>query len=322
MIIIVTPVEPVSDSGNGVTARRWAEILGALGHHVTIAARYRGNEHPASALVALHARKSADSIRAFHADRPAAPIVVALTGTDVYPDLATTGVDPAVLATATRLVVLQPDAMARLDPALRDRTRVITQSMPAIPRQPPRPDCFEVAFLAHLRSVKDPLRPAAAVRLLPGTSRIVVTHVGQALDPAISAAAAEETRSNPRYNWLGPVPRTAALDLMARSRLLLLTSWHEGGANVVSEALAARTPILASAIPGSIGLLGADYPGYFRPGDAADLAAKLDAVENDRGGIHQRLLEHCDAVRPLVEPNREQQAWASMLTELELSVPV
>jgi glycosyltransferase involved in cell wall biosynthesis len=78
-----------------------------------------------------------------------------------------------------------------------------------------------------------------------------------------------------RYGWRGAVPRTEALAVLARSRLLALTSLQEGGANVVSEALAAGVPIVSSAIPGSIGLLGADYPGYFPVGDTEALATVL-----------------------------------------------
>jgi putative glycosyltransferase (TIGR04348 family) len=321
-ILLVTPVAPVSNHGNGVTARRWAGILRGLGYRVIVAQRYQPAEHRASALVALHARKSAETIRAFHADHPAVPIVVAMTGTDLYPDPATAGVDPAVLALAARIIVLQPNGVTQLDPALRERARVVIQSVADIPRQPPRPDRFEVAFLAHLRGVKDPLRLAAAVRLLPASSRIQVTHVGIAHDKEMAAAATRESAANPRYSWLGPVPRDAALELVARSRLLALTSVHEGGANVVSEALAAGTPIIASAIAGSTGLLGEDYPGYFRRGDASDLAAKLAAAETDRDGFYRRLRDHCAALRSLVDPARERQAWSSLFAELALPAPI
>lgn len=321
MILVVTPAQPFSDSGNGVTARRWAGILRGLGHRVVVSQRYQRGQHLASALVALHAQKSADSIRAFRTDHPDAPIVLALTGTDLYPDLMTTGVDPAVLDLATRFVVLQPQALAQLDPARRDRARVIIQSVPAIPRQPYRLDRFEIAYMAHLRPVKDPLRLAAAVRLLPETSRITVSHAGAAYDDETAATATAESATNPRYEWLGPLPRSEALNLVARSRLLVLTSWHEGGANVISEALAAGTPVVSSAIPGSVGLLGADYPGYFQAGDAADLAAKLMVVETDQDS-YRDLHNRCVALRSLVDPAREREAWSSLLAELELPVPV
>ena len=319
MILLVGPAPPSSTYGNAVTATRWAEILRQLGHPVRVAQSYDGGEY--QVLVALHARKSAPAIRAFHTANPLAAIVIALTGTDLYPDLTAAGVDPSVLALAARLVVLQPRALDQLDPAIRGRARVIVQSAPAISRCPPRPDCFEVAFLAHLRGVKDPLRPAAAVRLLAAGSRARVTHAGEPIDTKLGENAAAESATNPRYDWLGPLRREAVVEILARSRLLLLTSRHEGGANVLSEALAAGVPVIASAIPGSTGLLGDDYPGLFPVGRADALAAALEAAEQDRHGYYGTLLGRCQALRPMVDPARERQAWAGLLTELELPVP-
>lgn len=319
MILLVSPT-PDGLHGNGVTARRWAAVLRELGQPVRVARGYPG-PGDYSAIVALHSVKNADAVRRFHADHPDAPVVVALTGTDLYPDLATTGVDPEVLRIATRLVVLQPLGLDQLDPATRAKARVIIQSVPPIPPAPPRTDCFEVAFLAHLRPVKDPLLPAAAARLLPPASKVLICHAGEARDEALAAEAAAENAVNPRYEWLGPLPRDQALALLARSRLLVLTSRHEGGANVISEALAAGVPVLCSKIPGSIGLLGADHPGYFPTGDSAALAAALDAAEHDRDGYYTKLREHCTAQRPIVDPARERQAWSRLLADLRLPTP-
>ncbi len=314
MILLVTPAPPDSPHGNGVTARRWGRILNELGHEVRIAETYRGGRY--SALIALHARKSADSVRSFRADHPRAPVVIATTGTDLYPDLVTAGVDPAVLAIASRLIVLQPLGLAQLDPWLRERARVVIQSVPPIPRLPACESFFEVAFLAHVRPVKDPAVLAAALRRLPASSKIRVTHVGAARDDVLAAELAAEAASNPRYVWHGPCPRDEALRVLARSKLMALTSRHEGGANVVSEALAAGVPVISSAIPGSIGLLGEDYPGYFPVGDADALAERLDAAEQDRDGYYRQLQEHCATLRPMVDPQREKNAFAALLAEL------
>lgn len=318
-IAIVTPTPVDGPHGNAVTARRWATLLAELGHRVSLAQAYQGGSH--DALIALHARKSADAVRAFRATHPRAPIVIAFTGTDLYPDLTTAGVAYDVLSAATRLVVLQPEALAQLEPRLGQRTRVIVQSVPPIPPRPARTDCFEVAFLAHLRPVKDPLRLAAAARLLPPDSRIQITHLGEARDDALAVRAAAESADNPRYTWLGPRARDEALQVLARSRLLALTSTAEGGANVVSEALAAGVPIVSSAIPGSFGLLGKAYPGYFPVGDTEALARLLDAAEHDRDGWYAALRRRCGALRDLVDPAGERGAWARLLAELVAPVP-
>lgn len=316
MLLVVTPTPPDSANGNGVTARRWVGILRDLGHHVDLAQEYRAGDY--ELLIALHAVKSAGAVRAFHADHPAVPVVIALTGTDLYPDMRTTGVDPAVLDITSRLVVLQRHGVGQVPQRLRDRVRVIFQSMTTLPPVPPDPDCFEVAFLAHLRPVKDPLLLVAAVRRLPAWSRIRVTHVGEGRDPALAREAAAASAGSGRYTWLGPLSRPEALRVLARSRLLAVTSAHEGGANVVTEAIAARVPVISSRIPGSIGLLGSGYPGYFQPGDPVDLARVLLAAEQD-SGFYRLLCERGQALRHLTDPARERGSWASLLAELGLA---
>lgn len=318
-ILLVSPAPPDAVLGNGVTADRWARILRGLGHRVTTTSGYRPGRY--SALVALHAGKSGAAVRAFHADNPDAPVVLALTGTDLYPDLASTGVDPAVLHIASRIVVLQPNGLDQLDEELRARARVIIQSVPPITATPAGDDeGFQVAVLAHLRPVKDPLRAAAAARLLPDASRLRVVHVGEALDPGLGAQARAEAAGNARYEWVGPLSRQQALGLLARSKLLVLTSRHEGGANVISEALAAGVPVVSTEIPGSIGLLGAGYPGYFPCGDTARLATLLSTLETDEQGAYQELMRRCGELRALVEPDRERQAWSALLAELSLEI--
>ena len=84
-ITLVTPVPVTSLSGNRTTAVRWQRLLEELGHSTDVVQSWQGDE--AEVLIALHARKSFDSIRRFHEVRPEAPLVVTLTGTDLYCDL-------------------------------------------------------------------------------------------------------------------------------------------------------------------------------------------------------------------------------------------
>ena len=170
-------------------------------------------------------------------------------------------------------------------------------------------------MLGHLRAVKDPFRTALASRLLPRTSRLRVLHVGKALDQAMLRQAQIEMWDNPRYRWLGEVPRWRALRILAGSHVMVLSSLSEGGANVVSEALAVGVPIVASRSAGSIGLLGEDYPGYFLVQDTASLAFLLERVESD-AGFHPTLSDWAKQLAPLVEPERELQTWAWLLQEL------
>ncbi|MGH3493449.1 MAG: selenoneine biosynthesis selenosugar synthase SenB [Sciscionella sp.] len=318
LICLITPAARHTFHGNRVTAQRWAGMLSEMGHRVQVAQEYR--DQPADLLLALHARKSAASVRRFRSQHPNAPIVLALTGTDLYPDLVTAGVSLDVLEMADRLVVLQHLATRQVPQRLAGRARVIHQSVaPHVTGSTPPArsgTTFDVALLAHLRPVKDPLLGAAAARLLSPDSRVRIRHAGAVIDPELGRRAEQETRRNPRYDWLGERSRDEALSLLRGSRLLLLTSRHEGGANVISEALAAGVPVVCSAIPGSIGLLGESYPGYFPTGDPAALADLLAAFEADRDDIRTAAEEHCTALRPLVDPATEGAAWARLLAEL------
>lgn len=311
-ICLLTPAPPGSYHGNRVTAARWADILGELGHQVEVAQGYCGQ--PADLLVALHARRSAESVRRFRMQHADVPVVLALTGTDLYPEL--TSEDQPVLEMADRLIVLQRLGIEQLPTHLRGRARVVHQSVPPLPPVPSSPtEYFEVLLLAHLRPVKDPLLAAAAARLLPDDSRVRIRHAGLAIDHQLGQRAAHESHDNPRYHWLGELPRSQALRLLAGSRLLLLTSQHEGGANAVSEALAAGVPILSTRIAGTMGVLGADYPGYFPVGNPARLAQLLWRAETNNEW-YQELRRRCADLGSLVAPERERESWRQLLAEL------
>jgi putative glycosyltransferase (TIGR04348 family) len=314
-ISLVTPAPPGSRKGNRVTALRWARILRDLGRRVAIRQRYDGER--CDLLVALHALRSYPSLERYRAAHPEAPLVLALTGTDLYGAIHTHAEARQSLEWATRLILLQPRGTAELPAPVRRKARVIYQSVPSPRARPaPRPDRFEVCVLGHLRPVKDPFRTALAARQLPPDSGVQVLHLGAALSEEMAEQARAEAAANPRYRWLGELPRWKALRVLARCRLLVLTSEMEGGANAISEALAVSVPVLSSHIAGSVGLLGERYPGYFPFGDTQALARLLRRAETD-ASFYQTLHDWCVRLRPLVEPARERQSWEALLDELE-----
>lgn len=313
-IALVTPAPAQVHTGNRTTANRWAALLTELGNQVTVQKSWDGEE--CDLLIALHARRSFPTIQHFRQKRPFVPLVVALTGTDLYGNLENSAEALCSLELASKIVVLQSLGVEVVPQSLRPKVRVIYQSFER-PSPAPRRDesCFQVCILAHLRKVKDPLRVAHAVRELPASSRIQVKHAGAVLDPGFARQVEEEQRANPRYHWLGPLAHEAAIDLLARSHVLALTSHLEGGANVVSEAIAVGTPVISSLIPGSVGILGADYPGYFAVGDTAALREQLMRAESDEA-FYRDLQQRLAKLQPLVNVAREHESWASLLKEL------
>ncbi len=268
-------------------------------------------------MLALHARRSFPAIDCFSRLYPEHPLIVALTGTDLYGDIKTSTEAQQSLELATRLILLQPKGIEELAPHLHDKSHVIYQSVVGPKQLPPKPKTtFDVCVLGHMRDVKDPFRTALAARQLPTSSRIRVRQVGKALSDEMAAVAEAEMATNSRYQWLGELPRWKARQLMARSHILVLSSKMEGGANVVSEALAVPVPILASRISGSIGLLGEDYPGYFPVGDTAALAQLLEKVERD-AGFYRELTEWCERLAPIVDPAQEHKSWETLLQSLD-----
>jgi putative glycosyltransferase (TIGR04348 family) len=313
-VALICPAPPGSRLGNRITALRWQRILRDLGEQAFIETGPTLRRY--DAMIALHAAKSARAVRLSRERHPDRPVVVALTGTDLYRDIHRDPAAREALRLADKLIVLHDLAARELPPAMRGKVIVVPQSAPAL-RHRPRPlrDAFEVAVVAHLRDVKDPLRAALAARLLPAGSRIRVAHAGKALTDGMRRAALEEERGNPRYRWLGEVPRWKARALIARARILCVTSRMEGGANVVSEALAAGTPVIASRIPAMRAILGPSYPGLFPFGSTPALARLLRRAEEDEGFLAE-LRRRCQGRRGVVSPEREEAALRGILQDL------
>lgn len=314
-IVLVSPSEPKLEgivTGNEITVRRWEEILKSLGHEVTVLDSY--HDEPADALVALHARKSAPAVTQFSETHPDKPLIVALTGTDLYQDLPDNNAEAnSSLELATHVIALQPGALDVLEPPVRAKTTVIYQSAkPIVPVLAKAANCFQACLVAHLRPVKDPFVASEAAALLPESSSVQIVHAGAALDDDLRRRAEEAASANPRYRWIGPIPHEESRLLIARSHMLLLTSRSEGGANVLSEALALGVPILASRVAGVEGLLGDRYPGYFPAGDAARLAELLAQAEHDEV-FYRRLQIAGEKLAPMVAPAWELRSWQQLL---------
>ena len=314
-IQLVTPAPLRLNNGNKITALRWAGMLKQLGHRVRLTQRYDGQR--CDILIALHARRSADSIRRFRDLHPGLPLVVVLTGTDLYRDIHDDRRAKESLEIASRLVVLQRMGLRELPKHLHAKTDVIYQSSePLNGIRATGKNLFQVCLIAHLREEKDPLRAPLAARRLPNDSRIQILHVGLALDRKLAEKARSEALRNPRYRWLGQRSHRQTRRILADSQLLCITSKMEGSSNVLSEALASNVPVLATRIPGLLGTLDEDFPGYFPVGDTEALRDLLIRAERDPV-FYRKLKQHCRRAAKWVRPARELASWRRLLQDLK-----
>ena len=316
LIVIITPALANANNGNWQTARRWARLLSPA-YRTQILAHWMGQ--PADMMIALHARRSAESIAFWSAQLVKAPLAVVLTGTDLYRDIASDASAKASLQLADRLVVLQELGPRMLPAALRPKTRVVFQSTGARQTLDKTPRRLRALMVGHLRSEKSPETFFKAARILAARDDILLDHIGAPLDTALAAEAEATMADCPRYRWLGGLTHAQTLKRIQRAHLLVHASRMEGGAHVVLEAVRSATPVLASRIDGNVGMLGEAYGGYFRWGNAAQLAAMLVQCRDTQSaaeGLLARLAAQCASRAPLFEPAAERAALHALVHEL------
>ncbi len=310
---IVSPALAAANNGNWHTAARWRSFLAPIATVDVTDSLAPGDDF--DLLIALHARRSAAVISAARAQRPSLPIVVVLTGTDLYRDLDVDAAAKHSLECASRIVVLQEAAWAHLDAASRAKAQVIVQSASAL-RALHTPGDAELVAVGHLRDEKDPETLMRAARLLAADpAPPTIAHIGAALDPRLGELARATMAQCPAYRWLGALPQGAARRTIAAACALVHTSRMEGGANVVVEALRSGVPVLASRIDGNVGLLGPGYDGYFACGDAEALAALVRRFRAD-ATFAAHLRTQCAAREPLFHPAAERRAVRTLVADL------
>jgi len=335
-LVIVSPALRDANNGNWQTARRWRQHL-AGGYRVRIAVAWPDALAAGDvAMIALHARRSADAVAAWSAAHPRRGLAVVLTGTDLYRDIATDASAQRSLALAQALIVLQERGPRALPESLAGKVRVIFQSTTA--RQPLAKSrrLLRAVMVGHLRAEKSPQTLFAAARRLAGRRDVFIDHIGEPLDAALGEEARATMAAAPNYRWLGGLPHEAVRRRIQRAHVLVHASRIEGGAHVIMEAVASGTPVLASAVDGNVGMLGDDYAGYFPWNDAETLAALLLRCRESAGGegdgeqgeqrgeqgqgLYQRLQAQCRQRAPLFAPARERAEVRGLADDLVAGV--
>ena len=281
-LVIVTPALADANNGNWQTAHRWARML-ASAYRVVLTDRWPmvGSMGDEALMIALHARRSAPSMVAWREAHPRRPLLLVLTGTDLYRDIDQDTTARASLDRADALVVLNSLGPQQLPAQHRAKCQVVLQSCSLRRSLAKTGRHLRALMVGHLRDEKDPLTYLRAAERLAGRPDLHFDHIGAALDPALGAAAQALAARQPRYRWLGALPQAAVRRHIQQAHVLVHASRMEGGAHVVIEALRSGTPVVASRIDGNLGLLGSDYTGAFPVGDDAALAGLLLQARDD-----------------------------------------
>jgi putative glycosyltransferase (TIGR04348 family) len=311
-LVIVTPALAVANNGNWQTAQRWSRML-RTAYRVDVSDRWTiGGQ---SMMIALHARRSAASIEAWRSVHPGRPLLLVLTGTDLYRDIEVDAAAQRSLALADVLVVLNELGAQRLPEALRSKAHVVLQSCPA--RRPGRRATrhLRALMVGHLRGEKDPRTYWRAAERLAARNDIRLDHIGHALDPVLGEEAGALAARQPRFHWLGGQPHDKVRRHVQTAHVLVHPSRMEGGAHVVIEAIRSGTPVLASRIDGNLGLLGSGYEGVFEPGDDAALATLLTRARDDPGML-PRLAAQLAPRASLFAPQAERAALHQLVGSL------
>ncbi len=316
-ILIACPALAEARNGNWHTAARWARML--RGHcRIAVAPSWQGED--CDALIALHARRSAASIDDYARAHPNRPRIVVLTGTDLYRDIRDDAAAQRSLDLATHLVVLQAEGPLELAPSLRAKCRVIYQSAPRLAPVAPPAGLLRVVSVGHLRDVKDPLTFMRAARRLSGRGDIRFDQIGAALEPGLERAARRTAAECRHYRWLGPLSHAATRQRIRRAQLLVNTSRMEGGAHVILEAVQSGTAVLASRIPGNLGMLGPMPAGAFEVGDDAELARLVERARDDSDFL-ATLRAQALARAPLFDPAEEERQVVALIRSALESTP-
>lgn len=315
LVLIVSPALADANNGNWQTAWRWSRLL--AGHMRTqIVKEWHPGEHAeAAAMLALHARRSAASIAAWAQAHPGHGLAVVLTGTDLYRDIHEDVSARRSLALAQRLVVLQDQGLLELSAPYRERTRVIFQSTTERRALKKTQRHLRALMVGHLREEKSPQTLYEAAHLLRDRPDIHIDHIGEALDPVLGEQARATMAACPNYHWFGGLDHEEVRRRIQRAHLLVHASRMEGGAHVLMEAVCCGTPVLASRIPGNVGMLGADYGGYFPVGDAAALAQLLRQCRDEADRV-SALRAQCQLRAPLFAPAAERESLLALLQDL------
>lgn len=319
-VVLVGPLVSAGTNGNLQTAYRWLKFISTtMSGHLASPDEFSVNGHlfrHTDLMIALHAKKSAAAIDQWPKNKP---LIVVLTGTDLYRDIHDSSQAQHSIEKADRLIVLQGLGDRQLPTHLREKSRVVYQSCSARQTLSKTARHLRAVMVGHLRDEKDPLTYMAAAGQLKSDA-VYLDHIGEALDPALGQQAQLTAQKHKAYRWLGGLDHEKTRRRIQQAHVLVHASKMEGGAHVIMEAARCGTPVLASQIDGNVGMLGEHYPGYFPLGDSKRLAEMLDQLRHEQQtgqkGLYTELCTHIAQRATLFTPENERQSLLAVIQEV------
>lgn len=315
-LVIVSPALASANNGNWQTAKRYRQLLKAH-FRIRLVGQWDGAKTD-DCMLALHARRSYDSIAAWHAMHGANGLVVVLTGTDLYRDIQHHPQAQESLELAAHLVVLQHMGLAELPARYRSKTSVVLQSTSSRVSLSKTTRSIRAVMVGHLREEKSPQTLFDAAALLSKHHDIHIQHIGAEHDAKLADMAHQTAALYKQYQFKGALGHSETRRQIQRSHVLVHTSVMEGGAHVLMEAICSGVPVIASRIAGNIGMLGEDYAGLFSVGDAKALSDMLIRFRHDTE-FASLLLRQCALRAPLFSAEHERQGLLTILRNVHFA---
>ena len=150
-------------------------------------------------------------------------------------------------------------------------------------------DHFRVGYIGQFIWKKGIHVILKALKLLPDLPLTLKLYGNSSAFPDYSDKLAELAGNDPRIFWKGTFPHENISSIFQDLDMIIVPSiWYENSPNVILEAFAHKTPVIASNLGGMAELVQDQVNGLlFEPGDEVDLARQINKVIEDPSIINK-----------------------------------